>query len=344
MSLVPAACIAKAAKVPVLLTALALMLTAAPVLALGSGGGGARLTALPAVLRQARGPAEGGTATQNQVARSGVLVELFTSEGCSSCPPADELLRQLNGTAAPGGMQSGGGDGPLIIGLSEHVTYWNRLGWTDPFSAEAYTQRQQAYGRRFQLESVYTPQAVIDGEYEVVGSDREALLAAVAQSARGGARAGSAQKNGTQTGRQQASAMQAGGPLLRIVFTRISGQTSAPVLHLRYAVAGGASARAAGAALVFAAIAADAVPSHVLRGENAGRTLNHVAVVRSLRSLGAVRASGGGGLGSNDPDERSVEIPLDPETARNGTLHLVLFAQSAELGPVLSVTTIPLQP
>src|SRR6202522_4359660 len=100
-----------------------------------------------------------------------VLVELFTSEGCSSCPPADALLRQVNGTRTSGDQ--------LVVGISEHVTYWNGLGWSDPFSSPAYTDRQNAYSERFHLEGVYTPQMVINGAEQIVGSDRTAFLRAV---------------------------------------------------------------------------------------------------------------------------------------------------------------------
>ena len=88
------------------------------------------------------------------------VLELFTSEGCSSCPPADRLLPQLASLD------------PNIIPLSFHVDYWNNLGWKDPFSSSAFSERQQEYGRRFNLESIYTPQLIINGEYELVGSNR----------------------------------------------------------------------------------------------------------------------------------------------------------------------------
>src|ERR1700679_3524239 len=100
-----------------------------------------------------------------------VLVELFTSEGCSSCPPADALLQQIAGKQTESGQ--------LIVGISEHVTYWNQLGWPDPFSSDSYTERQNAYGRRFHLDSVYTPQMVINGEEQVVGSDKAAIVRAL---------------------------------------------------------------------------------------------------------------------------------------------------------------------
>jgi hypothetical protein len=88
------------------------------------------------------------------------ILELFTSEGCSSCPPADHLLPQL------ANLDSN------IIALSFHVDYWNHLGWTDPFSNAEFTERQKDYGEYFHLESIYTPQLIINGEYELVGSSR----------------------------------------------------------------------------------------------------------------------------------------------------------------------------
>jgi len=106
---------------------------------------------------------------------STVLIELFTSEGCSDCPPADELLRQVSGRQTE--------DGRLIVGISEHVTYWNSLGWKDPFSADQYTERQNGYGAHFGLDSVYTPQMVVNGREQFVGSDRLALVAALAREA-----------------------------------------------------------------------------------------------------------------------------------------------------------------
>ena len=95
------------------------------------------------------------------------ILELFTSEGCSSCPPADNLLPEL------AKLDSN------IIPLSFHVDYWNRLGWTDPFSSSDFSDRQREYAKQFNLESVYTPQLVINGEYEVVGSGRSGAEAAI---------------------------------------------------------------------------------------------------------------------------------------------------------------------
>src|ERR1700722_11498503 len=103
------------------------------------------------------------SANNAQPGHGAVLVELFTCEGCSSCPPADALLQKVNGKYSDADQ--------LIVGVSEHVTYWNGLGWSDPFSSSAYTERQNAYGQRFHLDSVYTPQIVVNGQEQIVGSD-----------------------------------------------------------------------------------------------------------------------------------------------------------------------------
>jgi hypothetical protein len=96
-----------------------------------------------------------------------VVVELFTSQGCSTCPPADVFLAEL-------------ATNPRILALGFHVDYWDRLGWKDPLSAPGSTARQHAYARWFGDNEVYTPQMVVDGKREFVGSDRKAILSAIA--------------------------------------------------------------------------------------------------------------------------------------------------------------------
>ena len=232
-------------------------------------------------------------ASTNNVAVRPVLVELFTSEGCSSCPPADALLRQLDGTTT---------NGRRIIGLSEHVTYWNGLGWADPFSTNALTERQSAYGERFRLDSVYTPQAVVNGSQQLVGNDRGGLLAAI----------------GAQ------SAMETG--MLRILSVQREGTNK---LQVTYALKGTLPAN--GIDLV-AVVADDLDQTHVLRGENAGETLRHVSVARTMVPLGNMRVT---------TEAKAVEIPT--MQTGSGRQHVVLFAQTPGLGPVLSVDAQPLK-
>jgi hypothetical protein len=231
------------------------------------------------------------TAKQESVtAPRAVLVELFTSEGCSSCPPADALLRQVNGRKTDSGQ--------LIVGISEHVTYWNQLGWSDPFSSHEFTDRQNGYGDRFHLDSVYTPQMVIDGETQIVGNDSAGLLRAVSQ--------------------QKAS------PLSVHIESADAGGGS---LLMKFNVNGDVPAKGID---IYAVVAEDAASSKVLRGENGGRTLQHVSVARIMVRVASVHAAG----------EQTARVAL-PTSAGQG-LHLILFAQTSGLGRVLGIDTKPL--
>ena len=218
-----------------------------------------------------------------------VLVELFTSEGCSSCPPADALLGKINGRRA--------GSGDLVVGLSEHVTYWNHLGWADPFSQELYTERQGGYSERFHLEGVYTPQMVVNGEAEVVGSDERAVARALAAG------------RGSSMG-------------LRIDAVR---GAAAGRMEVQFSVTGEAPR---GGAEVYAVIAEDMASSGVARGENAGRRLSHVAVARTLTRVGAVTGA--------ETKTVLLAVPASVGQT-DGARHLVLFVQARGLGQVLAV-------
>ncbi len=107
--------------------------------------------------------------------RKAVVVELFTSEGCSSCPPADELLTRLRSQPTSNRAET--------IPLGFHVDYWDQQGWRDRFSSHAYTDRQEKYAARFRLDGPYTPQMVVDGQVEFVGNDIGRAEGAVTQAA-----------------------------------------------------------------------------------------------------------------------------------------------------------------
>ncbi|MEI9977274.1 MAG: DUF1223 domain-containing protein [Ignavibacteriota bacterium] len=171
--------------------------------------------------------------------RAPVLVELFTSEGCSSCPPADAALAQLDRQA---------------IVLSEHVDYWDQLGWKDRFSSEAFTQRQQAYAKGFGIDSPYTPQMVVDGQAQFVGSDTRRAAQEIAKAA----------------ARSKAS----------IVLVRSGAGVKVTVE--------GAPREAD----IWLALADNSASTEVRNGENRGHTLRHVAVVRSMRKIGSVKRGG----------------------------------------------------
>ena len=177
-----------------------------------------------------------------------VLVELFTSQGCNSCPPADGLLENW--------LREQPIKGVYVVALSEHVTYWDHQGWKDPFGSQQFTTRQQGYGLRFNLDSIYTPQLVIDGTQEFVGSDKRAIERALA---------GAAKKS---------------KPQLRVGFggfdTTLSVSASGPGLT------------AEDDAELWFAITEDNLVVDVPRGENANKTLRHSGVVRILQSAGAV--------------------------------------------------------
>lgn len=128
-----------------------------------------RLAAALAALALSLGFAPGAQAGDE--AQGAVVVELFTSQGCSSCPPADELLAELAAR-------------PDVIALSLHVDYWDYLGWADAFAMPGFTRRQAAYGAAAGARSVYTPQMIVDGGARVVGSQRAKVIAAIEAAAR----------------------------------------------------------------------------------------------------------------------------------------------------------------
>ena len=209
-----------------------------------------------------------------------VIVELFTSEGCSSCPPADVLLDRLSRDQPVPGAE--------IIALELHVDYWNHLGWADPFSRATHTARQRAYADSFGQRGVYTPQMVVDGQQEVLGSSDRSARDAI----------------GVASRLQKA----------RVMLTRSGDKLAIAITALPEA---GASEPAG----VWLAITEDGLATQVPRGENSGATLVHGPVVRELRELVRVAAGTRGPVMVKD-----VEVLVDSAWKRDN-LRAVAFVQ-----------------
>ncbi len=226
-----------------------------------------------------------------------VLVELFTSEGCRDCPPADTVLQNLIDSSPVSGVQ--------VIGLGQHVDYWDRLGWKDRFSSAALTDRQRVYAARFATESIYTPQMVVDGRSEFVGSDFGAARKAIERAL--------AQKHGV---------------------VRIDVQPGSPSrLPVAIVVQGLPAMDRGDRADVLVAVTEDQLRSSVTRGENNGRLLRHAAVVRSMATIGEAAPDGG---------EARAEIPIASDWRRDN-LKIVAFVQTRKARTVLASAAVPLK-
>lgn len=233
-------------------------------------------------------------AAEDAGTRVPVLLELFTSEGCSSCPSADKLLERLE-------RQQPAADAELIV-LSEHVDYWNRLGWEDPFSSALYSARQQDYARKLHTDDVYTPQLVVDGRFGFVGSDERQALAAINKSAR--------------------------PPKVPIKISNL--EQKGKELTARVEVLADRRVTS-GKVMLYAAIADNHAESHVARGENSGRVLAHVAVTRVLQNL----------TGINPHNGFSEAITL-PFSQGAGGSRIVVFLQDSNSGHVLGAAMQPI--
>jgi len=237
-----------------------------------------------------------GTASANHGLSSSehhaaVLVELFTSEGCSDCPPADQLLEKLD--------RSQPIDGTEVIALSEHVDYWNNIGWRDPYSSGQYSERQGAYAHQFGLSSVYTPQMVVDGKAQFVGSDEGEAIQAIESASR--------------------------SAKLPVSLSSLRSEADKLVLHVDAGPFPPSMQKSA--ANVLLAIADETDQSSVTRGENAGRNLKHVAVLRSLTSVGELDTAG----------TFSREVTLNFNRDKTQKLRVIAIVQEPRTGKVLGV-------
>jgi hypothetical protein len=189
------------------------------------------------------------------VGRKPVVVELFTSEGCSSCPPADGLLQRLQAQQPVAGAE--------IIALEEHVDYWNHLGWADPYSSPEWTQRQEAYAALFKNDA-YTPELVVNGQSQLVGSNEREARVEIEKAARGAK---------TEVAIASANPHEDGSRRFTVSVGKLAEKNSRDVAE------------------VWIAVTEDSLHSQVSRGENAGHVLRHVATLRSLHKIGV--AAGG---------------------------------------------------
>jgi len=188
---------------------------------------------------------------------SPVVVELFTSQGCSSCPPADALIHDIANDPALRGR---------VIPLAFHVDYWDSLRWRDPFSSNEWTQRQARYARTMHLNSAYTPQAVVNGTREFVGSNRAALSAALEKASN------EKRDEITLTARRE------GNSLIATIHATVPANDD-----------------------LMLAIVEDGVTTKIEHGENAGRTITNDAIVRKL-----MRVKPGQATASIDPAWRNL--------------------------------------
>ncbi len=251
---------------------------------------------LPILLAQR---ASRAAAQETPAVRVPVIVELFTSEGCSSCPPADALIARLAKTQPVPGAE--------IIPLKLHVDYWNRLGWTDPFSSAAFSERQAHYADSIENSSVYTPQMIVDGQVEFVGSSEAKALRAIA------------------------AAAHSPKPALEVRVDTKAGNTV--TVQARVPPRSG---RTPGAATdIFLAVTEDNLHSDVKSGENAGRSFDHVAVVRLLIPQVRVRPT------QQDNADVSFTFALKPAWKREH-LRAVVFVQEEKSRRILAAASLPL--
>ena len=242
------------------------------------------------------------SSTTGDSAPTPVLVELFTSEGCSSCPPADRLLGILETSQPVRGAD--------IIVLSEHVDYWDRLGWKDRFSSPEYSQRQRTYSRSLGS-GAYTPQMVVDGTEEFIGSDARAARNIIAHLAQ--------------------------NPKADVNVRLLPAAKKSPArnVSLEIEINGFPKAFSAEPFAVMLAISENGLETAVRRGENSGRHIKHRGVVRQLKTIGRISPK--------NPEKFSTvaKVMLDPGWNREN-LRAVVFVQGERSGRVAGVVAAPL--
>ncbi len=222
-----------------------------------------------------------------------VLVELFTSEGCSSCPPADVILQRLDEFQPIPGAQ--------LIVLSEHVTYWDHDGWRDPNSSPAFTERQSSYESTLGEKEPYTPQFVIDGAQSVSLEHPQSLEDALTKAK--------------------------ADPKAPLTISGVQIDPADPMtLHAHLEIAANFDKHSAD---IYVAVALNRVESQVLRGENGGKHLVHVAVVRQLSKVGK--------LSRGKPLSADIRLRLKSDEQLKD-VRIVAFAQESGPGKLVAAT------
>ncbi len=257
-----------------------------------------------------RGQSQTPAASQSKAAAARqpapVVVELFTSEGCSSCPPADDLLTAL--------VRSQPVPGAQIIALSEHVDYWDRLGWRDRFSSAQFTARQNEYAQRaFHTDNIYTPQVIVNGEREVLGSDARAVKDAIAKAAE----------------RQPSVAVS-----LTIHPNAGTDQKAATDVQVQLQANIAPGTKLDEPTELLLAVTEDDLGSHVLRGENSGRDLHHSTVLRTLTPVGTFAAKDASWSGT-----KAIALGKDWNPRQ---LRIVALAQGQKSRRILGAAITPL--
>jgi hypothetical protein len=231
-------------------------------------------------------------------ARRTVVVELFTSEGCSTCPAADALLQKLQEQQLVAGAD--------VIALEEHVDYWNHLGWSDPYSSPEWTQRQLAYSEFFKTRA-YTPQMVVDGEKQFVGSNEGDAAREIENAARRGE-----------------------------TDVAIGSGTEGAKGERQFTVTVGALGENAkrDVAEVWLAVTEDGLQSSVSRGENSGHMLHHAATLRSLHKIGVADSNKAAASFTGDP-----HVKFDSHWNQDN-LRVVVFVQEKKSREILGAASL----
>lgn len=242
---------------------------------------------------QAENPAE----RQGEGRLSPVVVELFTSEGCSSCPSADQLLAQLASDQPI--------DGARLIPLSMHVDYWDHIGWKDPFGSVEFTVRQNQYAVAFGLENVYTPQAIVAGETELIGSRGRELKNAIAKAAK--------------------------RPTVSLIMSEAASESRPSAMTVKITIDSASVDLIRQRCDLMVAVTESGLFSDVSAGENSGKHLTHVAVTRLLVRVAPV-----------EPELTELtfdyELPIDP-TWQPDQLEIVTFLQESKSRSIIGAAS-----